>query len=147
MHIFIIRIIKHFGVFVRAVLRHRSIFRNNYFNLNEQGSYENLYHSCFFIAKRKGAISIREELQSMVQIIELYGRGFMGLKRDDLLNLVWGYEFVGDEKGVNFHIMNLRRKLGVDYIETARGWDIELRRKNKFPRSKLRGIECRPHYI
>lgn len=41
--------------------------------------------------------------------------------RDELLNLVWGYDFAGDEKGVNFHIMNLRRKLNVDCIETVRG--------------------------
>lgn len=41
--------------------------------------------------------------------------------RENLLNLVWGYNFVGDEKTVNIHIMNLRRKLGVDCIETIRG--------------------------
>lgn len=41
--------------------------------------------------------------------------------RDELLNLVWGYEFIGEEKSVNFHIMNLRKELGVDYIETVRG--------------------------
>lgn len=41
--------------------------------------------------------------------------------RDNLLNHVWGYDFVGDEKTVNIHIMNLRRKLGVDCIETIRG--------------------------
>lgn len=41
--------------------------------------------------------------------------------RDNLLNQVWGYDFVGEEKTVNIHIMNLRRKLGSDYIETIRG--------------------------
>lgn len=41
--------------------------------------------------------------------------------REDLLNLVWGYDFAGEEKAVNIHIMNLRRKLGVDCIETIRG--------------------------
>lgn len=41
--------------------------------------------------------------------------------RDNLLNQVWGYDFAGDEKTVNIHIMNLRRKLGADCIETIRG--------------------------
>ena len=41
--------------------------------------------------------------------------------RDELLNLVWGYDYTGYEKAVNIHIMNLRRKLGVDYIEAVRG--------------------------
>ncbi|MFQ7551821.1 MAG: winged helix-turn-helix domain-containing protein [Blautia marasmi] len=41
--------------------------------------------------------------------------------RDELLNLVWGYDYVGYEKAVNIHIMNLRRKLDLDCIETVRG--------------------------
>lgn len=50
--------------------------------------------------------------------------------RDDLLNLVWGYEYVADEKGVNFHIMNLRKKLNVDYIETVRGVGYKIANEN-----------------
>lgn len=41
--------------------------------------------------------------------------------RDNLLNQVWGYEYAGDEKAVNIHIMNLRRKLGNALIDTIRG--------------------------
>lgn len=58
------------------------------------------------------------EFEILLLFLKNQGRVFT---RDDLLNLVWGYDFVGDEKGVNFHIMNLRRKLSVDYIETVRG--------------------------
>ena len=43
------------------------------------------------------------------------------LTRDNLISQVWGYDFEGDEKTVNIHIMNLRRKLGVDCICTIRG--------------------------
>ncbi len=56
------------------------------------------------------------------KLLELFlrnqGRVFT---RDNLLNQVWGYDFVGEEKTVNIHIMNLRRKLGTDFIETIRG--------------------------
>ena len=41
--------------------------------------------------------------------------------RDNLLNTVWGCDFFGDEKTVNIHIMNLRKKLGENCIETIRG--------------------------
>lgn len=58
------------------------------------------------------------EFEILLLLLKNVGRVFT---RDDLLNLVWGYEYVGDEKGVNFHIMNLRKKLNVDYIETVRG--------------------------
>lgn len=41
--------------------------------------------------------------------------------REHLLDRVWGYEIVCEEKTVNIHIMNLRKKLGIDVIETVRG--------------------------
>ena len=41
--------------------------------------------------------------------------------RDNLLDQVWGYDFSGEEKLVNVHIMYLRRKLGAKLIETVRG--------------------------
>lgn len=50
--------------------------------------------------------------------------------RDNLLNQVWGYDFVGDEKTVNIHIMNLRRKLGGDFIETIRGVGYRIDKEN-----------------
>ena len=50
--------------------------------------------------------------------------------RDNLLNEVWGYDFVGEEKTVNIHIMNLRRKLDTDLIETVRGVGYRLGKEN-----------------
>lgn len=41
--------------------------------------------------------------------------------REMLLSKLWGYNFFGDERVVDSHIKNLRRKLGRDYIETVRG--------------------------
>lgn len=51
--------------------------------------------------------------------------------RDNLLNQVWGYDFAGDEKAVNIHIMNLRRKLGQNLIDTIRGVGYRLGKENK----------------
>lgn len=41
--------------------------------------------------------------------------------REMLLSKLWSYDFFGDERVVDSHIKNLRRKLGRDYIETVRG--------------------------
>ena len=41
--------------------------------------------------------------------------------REMLLAKLWGYDFYGDERVVDSHIKNLRRKLGRDYIDTVRG--------------------------
>lgn len=69
----------------------------------------------------------RLEFEILLLLLKNKGRVFT---RDDLLNFVWGYDFVGDEKGVNFHIMNLRKKLNVDYIETVRGVGYRIAKEN-----------------
>lgn len=43
------------------------------------------------------------------------------LTRQMLLNRVWSYDFYGEERIVDTHIKNLRKKLDVDHIETIRG--------------------------
>lgn len=68
-------------------------------------------------------------LEFEILLLFLKNKGHV-FTRDDLLNLVWGYDFVGDEKGVNFHIMNLRKKLNVDYIQTVRGVGYKIAKEN-----------------
>lgn len=45
------------------------------------------------------------------------------LTRDEILNIVWGYDFDGENRTVDVHIRTLRQKLGsaADVIETVRG--------------------------
>ena len=58
------------------------------------------------------------EFELLRAFISSPGRVFT---REVLLAKIWGYDFFGDERVVDSHIKNLRRKLGVDYIETVRG--------------------------
>jgi two-component system response regulator VanR len=46
--------------------------------------------------------------------------------RDDFLRQVWGYDFIGDEKTVNNHMMRIRKKLGENFIVTVRGMGYKL---------------------
>lgn len=73
-------------------------------------------------------ILTQSEFDILLLFLKNQGRVFT---RDELLNLVWGYEFIGEEKSVNFHIMNLRKKLGVDYIETVRGVGYKIAKENQ----------------
>lgn len=43
------------------------------------------------------------------------------LTRQNLLERLWKYDFYGDERVVDTHIKNLRKKLGIDFIQTIRG--------------------------
>lgn len=50
----------------------------------------------------------------------LENRGIV-LTREVILNHVWGIDYFGDDRVVNVHLANLRRKLKGGYIETVRG--------------------------
>ena len=43
------------------------------------------------------------------------------LTRQNLLQTLWKYEFFGEDRIIDTHIKNLRKKLAADYIETVRG--------------------------
>ena len=43
------------------------------------------------------------------------------ISRSELLDRVWGPEFVGDDHLVDVHVANLRRKIGDGFVETVRG--------------------------
>ncbi len=43
------------------------------------------------------------------------------LTRQNLLDKLWRYDFYGDERVVDTHIKNLRKKLGIAFIKTVRG--------------------------
>lgn len=70
----------------------------------------------------------RIEYELLRLFMEHPGRVFT---RENLLNMVWGYDYMGGEKAVNIHIMNLRRKLGMDPIETIRGVGYRLAKDEK----------------
>ena len=53
------------------------------------------------------------------------------LTRQNLLQSLWKYEFFGDERIIDTHIKNLRKKLGAaDYIETIRGVGYRIDKEN-----------------
>jgi len=60
----------------------------------------------------------RREFDLLVELLKAPGRVFT---REILLNRIWGYDFPGDERIVDSHIKNLRKKLNCACIETVRG--------------------------
>jgi len=52
------------------------------------------------------------------------------LTRQNLLDKLWRYDFYGDERVVDTHIKNLRKKLGIDFIQTIRGVGYKIDKKN-----------------
>ena len=52
------------------------------------------------------------------------------LTRQNLLDRFWKYDFLGDERVVDTHIKNLRKKLGIDFIQTIRGVGYKIDKEN-----------------
>ncbi|MDE7171460.1 MAG: response regulator transcription factor [Oscillospiraceae bacterium] len=70
----------------------------------------------------------RREFELLKSLLQNQGRV---LSRQTLLNRVWSYDFYGDERIVDTHVKNLRKKLGGDYIETIRGVGYRIDREHK----------------
>lgn len=58
------------------------------------------------------------EFELLRELLQNQGRV---LTRAMLLGRLWNYDFLGDERIVDSHIKNLRKKLERDHIETVRG--------------------------
>lgn len=53
------------------------------------------------------------------------------LTRQNLLDKLWKYDFFGEERVVDTHIKNLRKKLGIDFIQTIRGVGYKIDKENQ----------------
>ena len=53
------------------------------------------------------------------------------LTRHNLLAKLWKYDFYGDERVVDTHVKNLRKKLGIDFIQTIRGVGYKIDKENQ----------------
>lgn len=52
------------------------------------------------------------------------------MTRQNLLDKLWKYDFYGDDRVVDTHIKNLRKKLGIDFIQTVRGVGYKVDKEN-----------------
>lgn len=70
-----------------------------------------------FVEGKEVTLTVRE-FDILRLLMENQGRVFT---REQLLDIIWNYDYLGDDKIINTHIKNIRKKLGVDCIETIRG--------------------------
>lgn len=68
---------------------------------------------------RRVEVELTQKEFEMLHVL-LINKGIV-LTRQKLLNLVWGEDYFGEERIVDTHIKNIRRKLGHNYISTIRG--------------------------
>ena len=80
-----------------------------------------------YVDNQKVSLTYRE-FEILKLFLENQGKVF---SRDNILNSIWNYDYFGDDKIVNTHIKNIRKKLGYDYIETVRGVGYKIDKEDK----------------
>jgi two-component system phosphate regulon response regulator PhoB len=103
---------------VKAVMRRQERSRKE--NVFEQNGLRVEYDSFRVFIQGKEAGLTATEFHLLAALIKAAGRV---LTREQLLDQVWGYEFVGYARTVDTHMHRLRHKMGplADWIETVRG--------------------------
>jgi DNA-binding response OmpR family regulator len=109
---------------VRAVLRRIRKRRSNSMNILRTGPFQlDLNSQSLFKSGREIDLTPREF--NLIKIfIENRNKA---INRDDILNLAWGQDFIGDPKTVDVHVRRLREKLEDDpsnpkFVETVWGY-------------------------
>ena len=69
----------------------------------------------------------QREFEVLKELLTQQGRI---LTRQNLLDKLWRYDFYGDERVVDTHIKNLRKKLGISFIQTIRGVGYKIDKEN-----------------
>ena len=80
-----------------------------------------------YVDNQKITLTFRE-YEILKLFLENQGKVFT---RDNILNSIWNYDYFGDDKIVNTHIKNIRKKLGYGYIETVRGVGYKIDKEDK----------------
>lgn len=112
---------------IAAVLRRSSLSESE----NQVITYKNL---TLDISAYKAYVDGRDtdvtprEFEILRELLSHQGRI---LTRENIINLLWKYEFYGDERIVDTHIKNLRKKLDIDLIDTVRGVGYRIDKENK----------------
>lgn len=103
---------------IAAVLRRSGKTQND---VHQTITYQNLILDCDnYTATVDGNTHelTQREFEVLKELLTNQGRI---LTRQNLLDKLWRYDFYGDERVVDTHIKNLRKKLGIGFIQTIRG--------------------------
>lgn len=101
---------------IEAVLRRTGGSEENKRLFYRKLEIDEIEHRVFFQG-REVKIT-QKEFDLLCLFLKNKGRVFT---RQRLLDQVWGLDYFGDERIVDTHIKNLRKKFGVDLIQTVRG--------------------------
>lgn len=111
---------------IEAVLRRTKNAETNNNILTYRGIRLDTENYKVFVSGQEVILTARE-FEILRLFMENQGRVFT---REQLLDIIWNYDYMGDDKIINTHIKNIRKKLGVECIETIRGVGYRIDKEN-----------------
>lgn len=112
---------------IGAVLRRAGGHRKNEVNKLVYRELEMIPDGYHLTEKGKKIELTHKEFELLQILLENQG---LVLTRQMLLDRLWGYDYFGDERIVDTHVKNLRKKLDTDYITTIRGVGYRIDKEN-----------------
>ncbi len=125
---------------VKAVLRRMSEFNQPSNDVDQQESITignlSVNLDTYEVLHRGEIVELTPKEFELLKVLVLH-KGRV-ISRDQLLNTVWNYEFLGDTRIVDVHVSHLRDKIEADpknpqYIKTVRGIGYKIDYKNTAP--------------
>ena len=105
---------------IRSLMRRSGTSHNETHNFNEEGLNIDFDGRTVHVREQQVDLTYKE-FELLKYLISHKGKA---VSRQELLNQIWGYDFVGESRTLDVHINSLRRKLGEPYdgwIQVIRG--------------------------
>lgn len=111
---------------IEAILRRSTENKNNSTVLTYRDIQLDTENYKVFVSGNEIELTARE-YEILKLFMENKGRVFT---RQQIMDIIWNYDYFGDDKIINTHIKNIRKKLGVECIETVRGVGYRIDKEN-----------------
>ena len=105
---------------IRSLMRRSGTSHSETHNFNEEGLNIDFVGRTVHVREQQVDLTYKE-FELLKYLISHKGKA---VSRQELLNQIWGYDFVGESRTLDVHINSLRRKLGEPYdgwIQVIRG--------------------------
>ena len=105
---------------IRSLMRRSGTSHSETHNFNEEGLNIDFDGRTVHVREQQVDLTYKE-FELLKYLISHKGKA---VSRQELLNQIWGYDFVGESRTLDVHINSLRRKLGEPYdgwIQVIRG--------------------------
>lgn len=113
-------VVKPFSMNI-LIYKIKALLRRTYKKINSNIYFKDLeiHVDNYYVSFKGEEISLTAKEFEMLQLL-LTNKGKV-FTREEILTILWGYDYFGDTRNIDVHIKNLRKKIPMDFITTIKG--------------------------